>query len=179
MSHDERELIGRSRGGDLDAFEALVEAHQDRVYSLCFRVTGSSEDAADASQEAFIRAFQSLARFEGRAAFSTWLYRIATNAAIDVVRKRPADPPVDLPEDCPSPRDTESEYDRREVGRRIQSALARLPLEFRAAVVLRDLQGLAYEEIASILQVPTGTVRSRLSRGRLALRELLGDIVAS
>ncbi len=176
MGHDERELIGRSRRGDLDAFEALVVAGQDRIYGLCLRITGNSEDAADAAQEAFVRAFQSLARFEGRAAFSTWLYRIAANAATDLVRRRAADPPLDLAEDCPASTDTESEFDRRELWRRVHSALARLPLEFRVAVVLRDMQGLAYEEIASILQVPKGTVRSRLSRGRLALRELIGEI---
>ncbi|MDQ7858304.1 MAG: sigma-70 family RNA polymerase sigma factor [Armatimonadota bacterium] len=179
MPDDESTLIARARRGDLDAFDALVRAHQDRVYHLAYRVTGNHEDAADAAQDAFVRAYQALPRFRGDAAFATWLHRIATNAALDLIRRRPAQPPIELPPQTVAPGGPEHEAGRREVARRVGAALARLPAEFRAAVVLRDLQGFDYEEIARILQVPVGTVRSRISRGREALRAHLADLVRS
>lgn len=179
MPDDERDLLARSRAGDLPAFEHLVRTHQDRIYNLAYRITGNHEDAFDAAQDAFVRAFQALARFREDAAFSTWLYRIATNAALDLVRRRPAAPPVELPVSHRAPDDPEREAARREIGRRVQSALANVPAEFRAAVVLRDLQGLPYEDVARVLQVPVGTVRSRISRGREALRAQLTDLVTS
>lgn len=179
MDVDERELIARSCAGDLDAFDHLVRAHQDRIYNVAYRLTGNHEDASDAAQDAFVRAFQALPRFRRDAAFSTWLYRIATNAALDLVRRRPAVPPVELPVDQPGPSDPEAEAHRREVHRRVHAAVGHLPAEYRAVVVLRDLQGLAYEEIARVLQIPIGTVRSRLSRGRETLRALLTDLVVT
>ncbi len=179
MTVDERDLIARSCAGDLDAFEDLVRAHQDQIYNVAYRLTGNHEDANDAAQEAFVRAFQALPRFRQDAAFSTWLYRIATNAALDLVRRRPAVPPVELTADHPGASDPAAEVHRREVHRRVQAAVGHLPAEYRAVVVLRDLQGLAYEEIARVLQIPIGTVRSRLSRGREALRAQLTDLVAT
>lgn len=179
MSDDERNVLARARAGDLDAFESLVRTHQDHIYNLAYRITGNHEDASDAAQDAFVRAFQALARFREDAAFSTWIYRIATNAALDLVRRRPAAPPVELPEHHPAPDDPERDAARHEIGRRVQAALANVPTEFRAAVVLRDLQGLSYEDVARILKVPLGTVRSRISRGREALRAQLTDLVTS
>jgi len=175
----DRELIARSCTGDLDAFEELVRAHQTQIYNLTYRVTGNHEDASDAAQDAFVRAFQALSRFRQEAAFSTWLYRIATNAALDLVRRRPAVPPVELPVDHPAPNDPEVEVHRREVSRRVHAAVGQLPVEYRTVVILRDLQGLAYDEIAKILDIPVGTVRSRLSRGRDALKALLTDLVTA
>jgi RNA polymerase sigma-70 factor (ECF subfamily) len=180
VTPDERELIARSCAGELDAFEILVRAHQDRIYNLTYRLTGNHEDATDAAQEAFVRAYRALARFRQASTFSTWLYRIATNAALDLVRRRPVVLPVELstnhtaPDD---PGDPEAEAERREVGRRVHQALGHLQPEYRAAVILVDLQGLAYDEAARVLQVPIGTVRSRLSRGREALRAQLNDLV--
>jgi RNA polymerase sigma-70 factor (ECF subfamily) len=179
VSDDERTLLSRARAGDLDAFEMLVRTYQDRIYNLAFRITGNHEDAADAAQDAFIRAYQGLARFRADASFFTWLYRIATNVALDLVRRRPATLPVELPPDHPAPGGPEQEASRREIHRRVQAALGMLPAEFRAAVVLRDLQGLSYEDIARALHVPVGTVRSRISRGREALRAQLTDLVPS
>ena len=176
---DERELISRSCAGDLDAFDHLVRVHQDRIYNVAYRLTGNHEDASDAAQDAFVRAFQALPRFRRDAAFSTWLYRIATNAALDLVRRRPAVPPMELSVDQPGPSDPEAEVHRREVHRRVHAAVGHLPAEYRAVVVLRGLQGLAYEEIARVLQIPIGTVRSRLSRGRETLRALLTDLVVT
>jgi RNA polymerase sigma-70 factor, ECF subfamily len=176
---DERDLLARSRRGDLDAFERLVRAHQDRVYALAYRITGNHEDANDAAQEAFVKAFSALRQFRGDAAFSTWLHRIASNAALDLVRRRPVTPPVEIPTGLPAPDNPEDVAHRHEVQRRIHTALGQLPLEFRVAVVLRDLQGMAYDEIARILHVPIGTVRSRISRAREALRVQLTDLVGS
>jgi RNA polymerase sigma-70 factor (ECF subfamily) len=176
---DERDLVSRSCAGDLDAFEDLVRMHQVRIYNVAYRITGNHEDANDAAQDAFVRAYQALSRFRQDAALSTWLYRIATNAALDLVRRRPASAAIELTADYPGAGDPGAEVHRREVNRRVQDAVGHLPAEYRAVVVLRDLQGLAYDEIARILQVPIGTVRSRLSRGREALRAQLTDLVTA
>jgi RNA polymerase sigma-70 factor (ECF subfamily) len=176
---DDRDLLARSRAGHLDAFERLVRAHQDRIYNLAYRITGNHEDAADAAQEAFVKAYQGLAHFRQDAAFSTWLHRIATNAALDLIRRRSPTPPVELPLDLPAPDSLDTDVHRREIQRRIHAALGHLAPEFRVAVVLRDLEGMAYDEIARTLQVPVGTVRSRISRAREALRGYLTDLVAS
>ncbi len=179
MAVDERDLVWRSRAGDLEAFDALVRAYQDRVYSLAYRITGNHEDAGDAAQEAFLRAYRALPTFRSEAAFGTWLYRIAANAALDLVRRRPPGAATALPAGPPADGDPEAEAHRREVSRRVHLALGQLPAEYRVVVVLRDLHGLAYEEIASVLELPVGTVRSRLSRGREALRRLLADLVVA
>lgn len=179
MSLDDSELIERCRAGDLSAFEPLVEKYRQRVWRLAYQILRDREEAWDVAQEAFVRAYQALPRFRQAAAFSTWLYRITTNAALDLVRRRPAIPPVELTADHPARDDPEAEAQRREIHRRVHAALGHLPPEYRAAVVLRDLQGLEYVEVARILQVPIGTVRSRLSRGREALRAQLTDLVAA
>ncbi len=179
MTFDERNLINRSRSGEIEAFDLLVRLHQDRIYNLAYRITGNREDASDAAQDAFVRAYQALPRYREDATFSTWLYRIATNAALDLVRRRPALPPVELSAEYRAPDDPEAAANRREVTRRVHAALGHLTVEYRTAVVLRDLQGLAYGEIARILQVPLGTVRSRLARGREAMRAQLTDLVSA
>ena len=179
MAFDERDLINRSRAGEIEAFDLLVRLHQDRIYNLAYRITGNREDASDAAQDAFVRAYQALRRYREDAAFSTWLYRIATNSALDLVRRRPAHQPVELSAEYRAPDDPEAAANRREVTRRVHAALGHLTVEYRTAVVLRDLQGLAYGEMARILQVPLGTVRSRLARGREAMRAQLTDLVSA
>jgi len=169
-------LIARSVAGDLEAYDRLVAVHQDRIYQVAYRITGNHEDAWDAAQEAFLHAFRSLARFRGAASLSTWLHRIAVNAALDLIRRLPQ-PTVPLESVTVSggtePADAAS---RSDVQRRINQAIASLPTEQRVVVILRDLQGLSYEDIASVVQIPPGTLRSRLSRGREALRRLLADL---
>ncbi len=179
MTFDERDLISRSRSGEIEAFDLLVRLHQDRIYNLAYRITGNREDASDAAQDAFVRAYQALPRYREDAAFSTWLHRIATNAALDLVRRRPASTHGELRPEVPAGDDLEAVVDRREITRRVHAALGHLAVEYRTAVVLRDLQGLAYAEIARILQVPLGTVRSRLARGREAMRAQLTDLVGA
>ncbi len=172
---DETALIAASRRGDVAAYDQLVGAYQDRIYQVAYRVTGNPEDASDAAQDAFLKAFRSLGAFRGAAAFSTWLYRIAVNAALDIVRRRPPQAPDPL-DAVAVAADTDRELERRDLQRRIHQAIAGLPPDQRVAVVLRDLQGLSYTEMASLLRVPVGTVRSRLSRGRDTLRQMLADL---
>lgn len=173
---DESTLITRSRAGDLEAYDHLVGAHQDRIYHVAFRITGNREDAWDAAQDAFVRAYQGLRSFRGEAGFGTWLHRIAVNAALDIVRRRPRTVSSDPDPQWTAPDDPADQAVRADVQRRVQSAIAALPPEQRTAVALRDLQGCSYEEIARILQVPLGTVRSRIARGREALRGHLADL---
>jgi len=168
-------LATAAAAGDRRALEHLLDRHADRIHAVCRRVLGPSEDALDATQEAMMAIARGIGRFDGRSAFTTWLYRVATNAALDEGRRRSRRPqPV---ETLPEPRDmSESPIDT-QVGARIDvdAALARLPEDFRVAVVLRDLCDLDYAEIARVLDVPPGTVRSRIARGRAALAELLGN----
>ncbi len=163
--------MARARGGDPAALEALLRAHHDRVRLVCRRVTGTDEDGADAAQNALIAIVKGIARFDGRSRFSTWAHRIAVNAALDEVRSRQRRSTVEL-DDRPSPgdpeRDSAAHLD-------VDAALRRLPVHQRAAVVLRDLCGLDYEEIAEVLDLAPGTVRSRIARGRAALVPLLAD----
>jgi len=174
---EESDLIARSVRGDLEAYDQLVGVYQDRVYQVAYRVTGNHEDAWDAAQEAFVHAFRSLARFRGAAAFSTWLHRITVNAALDLVRRRPPQPSVPLEAvGISGGREPADAAARADVQRRIHHAIAALPVDQRVVVVLRDLQGFPYEEIASVLRIPLGTVRSRLSRGRETLRWQLADL---
>lgn len=179
LDPQEGSLITRSQRGDLEAFDRLVAAHEDHIYHAAYRITGNAEDARDAAQETFLKAFRALPRYRHEAAFSTWLHRIAVNASLDIVRRRPQVPPLSL-EDVALPAasgNPEPEVERSELQRRVHQGLARLAPDHRVIVVLRDLQGLAYEEIAEVLRIPIGTVRSRLSRAREALRALLTDLV--
>ncbi len=174
----EAALIARSRRGDREAFDQLVAAHQDRIYHAAYRITGNAEDAHDATQETFVKAFRALPRYRHEAAFATWLHRIAVNAALDVIRRRPQTPAASL-EDVVLPAtayNPDVEAERRDLQRRVHQALQRLSPDHRTIIVLRDLQGLAYEEVAVALAIPVGTVRSRLSRAREALRVLLQDL---
>jgi RNA polymerase sigma-70 factor (ECF subfamily) len=172
---DEAALVADSLQGDRAAYDRLVAAYQDRIYQAAYRITGHREDAWDAAQEAFLRAFRALRGFRGEASFATWMTRIAVNAALDVVRRRPAHSPVpaDLTSEGGDPTD---DLLRRDQQHRVQQAIAGLPPDYRAVVVLRDVQGLRYDEISRVLGVPVGTVRSRLSRARESLRIALADL---
>lgn len=173
---DETVQVVRSRTGDARAFDKLVEVYQDRIYHLAYRITGNHADAQDAAQEAFVKAYRSLGAFRAHAAFSTWLHRIAVNAAVDIVRRRVPRVPDPLEVAVPAIDPLADGAERVEIQQRIHRAIAALPMEQRMVVVLRDIQGWAYEEIAKIVQAPIGTVRSRLARGREALRLALADL---
>lgn len=171
---DDDLLVARARSGDGPALEALLERYQDRIHAICRRVLANPEDALDATQEALIAVARGITRFDGRSQFSTWVYRVATNAALDEGRRRNRRP---LPtEELPQPLERGPSVDGAVAERvDVDAALARLSPEFRAAVVLRDLIGCDYAEIAEILAIPAGTVRSRIARGRAALAEMLGN----
>lgn len=163
-------LVRRAQKGERYAFEKLVEAHEQRMYTLAARVLGSREDAADAVQEALVRAWLALPRFRGEARFSTWLYRIVVNSAHDVRAKR-RDRTAEEPPDPVDPRDRFAEQ---ELSSELQRALDALDETYRVAVVLYDVLGCSYAEIAEMTGVPEGTVKSRIFRGRGELAERLG-----
>lgn len=175
-------LVERSKEGDLQAFEELVLMYQKQIYNLGYRMMGNEEDACDIAQEAFLRAYKSIGKFNLKSSFGTWIYRIAMNLCIDELRKRkkvklypivhndnPEDKQYklvadegDLPEEL---------VERKETRLKVQQAINRLPEDHRTVIVLRDIQGRSYQEIAEITGLNLGTVKSRISRARYNLRE--------
>jgi RNA polymerase sigma-70 factor (ECF subfamily) len=164
-------LVEAARTGDSSALDRLLRKHYDRLYALCRRLTGDDTDALDACQEALIAIARRLDRFDGRSTFATWAYRVTANACFDELRRRRRRPLAAAVDDAPSPTDISQAT---AVRLDIDAALARLPVEYRAAVVLRDLCELTYDEIGDALDIPPGTVRSRIARGRAQLASLLG-----
>lgn len=195
VNHDDRRLIREAVAGDTAAFGELVRRYQDRLYNIAYRVVGNPDDAADVVQDAFVNAFQALPSFKGDSEFFTWLYRIAFNTAISQKRKkRPTasidggtggrgrsgesrggwdgretfDPPDESAGSAP-----DATLSRTEDERVLAEAIAKLSDEHRAVLVLKDIDGEKYEDIAAALAIPIGTVRSRLHRARLELRQLI------
>ncbi len=176
----DRALVERALDGDLDAFNRLVELYQDYLFALTVRVVNDREAAADAVQEAFFSAYRNLSRFRGDS-FRSWLTRIALNAATDVLRyrkRRPADPYPEWEDEAWQPPADDSEAPERTAilrsrSRAIASAMERITTDQRTAILLFDVEGYDYHEIAEMTGVSLGTVKSRIHRGRLALRELL------
>ncbi len=175
----EAELLTRSQRGDLEAFAALVRRYQDRAYRLAYQFLMNHDDALDIAQEAFARAYKALPRFRGRSSFYTWLYRIVINLALDLLRDRGSRGKMPIEElesifqrVAPIP-DPSQIMEAREFSSQIQKALAKLPLPQRTVVILKDLEGLSYQEIAQSVGCSMGTVMSRLHYGRKRLRELL------
>lgn len=181
---DDSDLVEAAKGGDRAALDRLLRAHQPRIHAVCRRLTGNDADALDATQDALIAIVKGLPRFDGRSRFSTWAYRIATNTCLDELRRRKRRPELGNADDVTASEPTlrraaggagATDPTGDDVSRRlaVDAALARLAPEFRAAVVLRDLCQLDYAEIAEVLEVPVGTVRSRIARGRGQLADLL------
>jgi len=168
----DEDLIRRFRQGDQEAFADLVRRHERRVFNLAYRMIGRVEDAREASQDAFLSCFRNLDRFRGDSAFSTWLHRIAVNACYDILRRRQPIPFSDL--ELAEPPASPDHADAAVASVDVQRALLEVPLEFRSVLIMFDLQGLPYEEIAQALGIPLGTVKSRLHRGRVAMGRALG-----
>jgi RNA polymerase sigma-70 factor, ECF subfamily len=177
-SPESDDLAAQAARGSRPALEALLDRHADRVHAICRRVVGDPDDALDATQEAMIAIARGVSRFDGRSAFTTWLYRVATNAALDELRRkrRRPQPTAEVPDAAPAA----GGFDEAVAARLdVDRALAQLPEDFRVAVVLRDLCDLDYATIAEILEIPVGTVRSRIARGRAVLKRSLGNLVAA
>ena len=182
---DDDQLIDLALKGQTEAFGQLVLKYQDRLYNTVFHVVGHAEDARDIVQEALVQAFLKLDSFRRHSAFYTWLYRIAFNVAITQRRRRRPTVSMDHlretshiePVDCED--DPAEALDRKERCRQVRAAIARLAEEHRAVLVLREIDGCCYETISEILDLPIGTVRSRLHRARLQLREELKEMLAN
>jgi len=172
---DDRALLAAHLAGDPDAFGRLVARHQDRLYAVALRTLGAGdrEEAADALQDALLSAYRRAGQFRGEARVTTWLHRVVVNACLDRVRRRAVRPTVPLPEAEPPAPDA---LGARETALDVEAALAALPADQRAALVLVDLHGLPVDEAARVLGVPAGTVKSRCSRGRARLAVSLGHL---
>lgn len=182
----EQQLLARAKQGDENAFELLIKPYMQKAYNLAYRMTGNKEDAWDMAQEALVRVYQRLGEFRGDSSFQTWVYRIATNVCVDELRKRRrqrfANVSLDEPfavEDGEMGRqfadmgERPDEYvERQDTNRMVQQALSRLDDEHRTVLVLRQYQEMSYEEIATTLRLPLGTVKSRINRALTALKEI-------
>jgi len=183
LALDDLELVARSKAGDLKSFEELIVRYEKKVFTFAYRFMGNYADAGDLAQETFIRVYQSLASFRGEGSFAAWLYRICANVCRDELRRRSRRKNVSLDEIVSRPaggecavgvfRSPEEAVMEGELQRTVQSCLNDLPDEYRLVLVMREFYGLSYHEIAAALDISPGTVKSRLNRGRRALREKL------
>ncbi|MDR2506237.1 MAG: sigma-70 family RNA polymerase sigma factor [Oscillospiraceae bacterium] len=178
---DETEkLIKRAQTGDSEAFETLMAPLEKRVYGLALRITNNREDAFDCTQETMLRAFRSITDYRFQGAFTTWVFRITTNVCLDMIRRRRIKPYISLElmqdsgftfsDKSSNPLD---EIIRDDLNQDLKVCISKLPLDQRVIVILRDIQGLAYEDIAAILKISLGTVKSRLSRARERIRKMM------
>jgi RNA polymerase sigma-70 factor, ECF subfamily len=185
---DDHSLVQECRAGRTEAFGVLVARYQERLYPTLQRLTGSAEDAEDILQDTFVRAFEKLDQFHGDSSFYTWIYRIAVNLALSGYRRRRVRSPLRLrhlhspvPHDDPPDESLDADptlaLERAEREKIVEDALNKLGPEHRAVIVLKDFDGHRYEEISTILNVPVGTVRSRLHRARCELRDRLRNLV--
>lgn len=173
-------LLRRACKGDVQAFEELMQSHESRIYAIALRMMGNREDAQDCAQEAMVRIYRAMGSFKGQSALATWIYRITMNTCLDELRRRKArkitslDSLVDNGWSPTDTGDTPEEHGLRvEKQNALNQAIQSLPDDMRAAIILRDVKGYSYDEIASILDANVGTIKSRISRGREKLREIL------
>ena len=177
---DEHELIIKAGRGDAYAFEQLMSAHESKMYAVALRMCGNREDAQDCLQEAMIRVYRAISGFKGQSSFSTWVYRITMNSCLDELRRRKNRTATSLDamlengfapsDDGDTPEQSSLRSEQRRV---LERAIADLPDDMKAAIVLRDIQGCSYDEIAQALNANVGTIKSRISRGREKLRSML------
>ena len=180
--NEEQRWIAAARNGDQESLEKLVRLYEKRVFSLTSRMCRNSADAEEAAQEAFLAAWQALPAFRGDASFATWLYRLVSNACVDILRREGrhqamAGPSLDDEESSPEPPDKSPSphalAERAELRRQIEAGLAALPPEYRQVLILREIHQCTYDEIAQICSIDLGTVKSRINRGRKRLRKIL------
>ena len=176
----EADLLARVVAGDRQAFDLIMRSQEDRVFAVCLRILGNRDNALDATQETFLTVFRKAGQFQGNSALGTWIYRIAVNTCYDQIRKtsrRPTEPLDDHFE--PVDQSAEDAVQSAALRPDIEKALARLPEDFRAAIVLSDLEGMSLPEAAEALGIPVGTVKSRVFRARRLLAEQLGNQITS
>ncbi|MCC5911761.1 MAG: sigma-70 family RNA polymerase sigma factor [Clostridiaceae bacterium] len=185
MDHDEKTLIEKSQKGDVESFEILITSYQKTAFNIAYRMLGNFEDANDITQEAFIKVYKSIDKFKGESSFTTWLYAIVNNICLDFLRKKKKIKIIsidksqgnenyqrEIPDETNTP---EVLFEKKEVRRTVQDAINQLKDEHRTIIILRDIQGFSYEEIAEILDISTGTVKSRISRARRSLKVIIGN----
>jgi RNA polymerase sigma-70 factor (ECF subfamily) len=190
LTHSDASLIARCQKADVAAFNEIVARYKGKIYNYVYRMTSNAEDAEDLTQEVFVRMYTNIRTFRAEASLSTWLFRIAGNLCVDSFRRRKKERALTHSLDAPIPGDDDDSmgatrdvpdwssepdamFSRKELGTHIQLALQKLPPKLRSAVVLHDIEGLAYEEIAQMEQIPLGTVKSRIFNARVALRDHL------
>jgi RNA polymerase sigma-70 factor (ECF subfamily) len=179
VSDTDERLVQHFKEGSAEAFEVLVQRHGARVYNLCLRILGDPDEAADASQDTFLAALRKLGTFRGDSAFTTWLHRVTVNACYDSLRRKRRRPLLQIVRDEDDERPETSlpapdHADQVAFSVDVASALLEVPEEFRVVLVMADVQDLPYDEIARVLDIPVGTVKSRVFRGRTALGRALG-----
>jgi RNA polymerase sigma-70 factor, ECF subfamily len=171
----DEELVRRAVGGEQAAFGILVERHQRRVYNLALRMTGREDDARDATQDAFLTALRKLSSFRGDAAFTTWLHRVTVNACYDLLRRRGRAAVLEREgEQALEPPPAPDHADQVDLSIDVRRALLEIPEDYRVVMLLHDVHDLPYEEVAAVVGIPVGTVKSRLHRGRVALARIMG-----
>lgn len=184
MAEIEKDLIQKARKGDQDAFGQLVLAHQNKVYTICVHMVGDREEAADLAQEAFLKAWRSLSGFQGESSFATWMHRLTTNICLDYLRKQARrqnistavsldDEDSGWSEPPDHSQDPQHRLEREERKQALVRALKELPDHHRQIILMREVSGLSYQEIADILNADLGTIKSRISRAREQLRKIL------
>lgn len=181
MMRNEELLLQQSRDGDIASFEALVEPYQRYIYNIAYRMVGNEEDAKDMAQDALIKVYKNIGKFEGKSKFTTWIYRITVNVCQDALRRKKhvvsLDEAIETKDSEVKMQVAGDEYEpekvleQNEVKRLVHDGLNRLPEKYKTLLILRELQGLSYQEISECLELPIGTVRSRLSRSKEALKK--------
>jgi len=185
MDKNEKDLISRSKAGDVEAFEQLISKYEKKVYNIALRAVDNHADASDLAQEVFIRVFKSIGNFKEQASFSTWLYKITTNVCLDEIRRRRKRNTVSLEEEIRlESSEIKRQYEstdlrpdetaeKNELRQMVKEAIGKLSAEHRMAIILRDIHGFSYDEMSKIMCCPEGTVKSRINRARLALKNIL------
>ncbi|SNS85231.1 RNA polymerase, sigma-24 subunit, RpoE [Anaerovirgula multivorans] len=185
LQHQEAVLIEKAKTGDVESFELLIASYQKRAFNIAYRMLGNLEDANDITQEALVKVYRSIHNFKGNSSFSTWLYSIVNNVCIDFIRKNKKakllyiDKQQDgesyqreIPDEINTP---ECLFEKNEIKRMVHDAINQLNYEQRNIIILRDIQGFSYQEIAEMINVSVGTVKSRISRARSNLKEIISE----
>ena len=187
LQHQEEDLIEKAKAGDVKSFEILIANYKKRAFNIAYRMLGNLEDANDVTQESFLKIYRSIDKFKGKSSFSTWLYSIVSNTCIDFIRRNRKKTTISIDtnydedgyeiEIADEKNTTESLFEKKEIIRSIHDAINRLNHDQKIVIILRDIQGFSYFEISKILNISEGTVKSRISRGRKNLKNILEEML--